>query len=479
MLDAKFWYNAYMKYVAFTLVVFFAHEVFAAESITSIREYTSRVRARIVHKIQDALGGDRRVEIRGVVTYSAEDRFFLQNGSAGLKILSDDSLSSKNSQPVVGDEISVVGSPSLEGGRVIFIAHKWKRLGQGSVPLAREAFAPNLIEGDINNELNWLRVTVEGRVMGKTETGFAINVDGVPVTVLTSKAPDFIEDSEHLNPKVAVTGVVELMLDQSSLLGSDGYVLGVKINVNETSDIVLKSDLSYLAARHNRVFTAIMIAALMILGGGLLTFLFVIFRQQRRLFRSRTIMAERKRMADDIHDTIEQHLVGAGMLLKVNRTKEAQDVLVRAKREIRDIVWGLKNDDMMRLTPAEMLRKLAHEENTKGLYRVDTRFEGLPEVLDAASMRDLSLVVREAIGNAVKHGGAKKIAISSDPLPNGGWKMRISNDGASFDPNQAPGIKEGHFGIEGMRQRARRLGATLSFEPRGKGMVLILEKNMV
>ena len=164
------------------------------------------------------------------------------------------------------------------------------------------------------------------------------------------------------------------------------------------------------------------------------------------------------------------------MLLKINRIAEAQDILVRAKREIRDIVWGLKNDDMMRLTPAEMLRNLAHEENTKGLYRVDTKLEGLPSSLDAAAMRDLSLIVRESIGNAVKHGGAKKIAISSDPLEGGGWLLRISNDGAPFDPESAPGAKEGHFGLEGMKQRARRIGASVRFERRGKGMVLILER---
>ena len=96
--------------------------------------------------------------------------------------------------------------------------------------------------------------------------------------------------------------------------------------------------------------------------------------------------------------------------------------------------------------------------------------------MDAAAMRDLSLIVRESIGNAVKHGGAKKIAISSDPLEGGGWRLRISNDGTPFDPATAPGAKEGHFGLEGMKQRARRIGADIRFERRGNGMVLILEK---
>ena len=92
-------------------------------------------------------------------------------------------------------------------------------------------------------------------------------------------------------------------------------------------------------------------------------------------------------------------------------------------------------------------------------------------------MRDLSLIVREAIGNAVKHGGAKRIAMSSDPVGRGGWLLRISNDGTPFDPATAPGAAEGHFGLEGMRQRALRLGAVVSIARRKSGMVVEIRRN--
>ena len=135
-------------------------------------------------------------------------------------------------------------------------------------------------------------------------------------------------------------------------------------------------------------------------------------------------------------------------------------MLVRAKAELRNIVWGLKNDDMMRLSPAEMLRQTAELETMKGIFRISTRIGGLPDRMSAQEMRDLSLIVREAIGNAVKHGGAKKIAITCDANGNG-WKLRIANDGTPFDPSTSPGAAEGHFGLEGMRERAKRLGASV------------------
>ena len=444
--------------------------VAVAERELTLGEFAAEVRGRVVGKVREALSaGGSEAEVSGVVTCVGGGFFFLQKGEDGLKVLA------KGAMPAAGDEVLVTGAPSLEGGRVVFAADGWKRSGSQPIPVARPVTADDLVDAG-EKGVNGLRVTFEGRAIGKTENGFAVNVGNVPVNVmLTGDLPDFIDDCDRTHPNVRVTGVAELMPDQASLLGRDGYVMGVKVDVSAASDVELLTDLAYLAAKRDRAFMRIVTGVLIALAIGLMAFAAVVFRQRRGMFKTRTIMAERKRMADDIHDTIEQHLVGAGMLLKVNRLKEAQDVLVRAKAELRDIVWGLKNDDMMRQTPAEMIRQLAHVENVKGLYRVDTSLKGLPEHLDAGAMRDLSLIVRETIGNAVKHGGAKHIAISSDALENGGWRMRISNDGTPFDPETAPGAKEGHFGIEGMKQRGRRIGATVTIERRGKGMVLGIE----
>ena len=457
-----------MKALICSLAVFGAMCCHAGREV-SLGEYSNETRARVVTKIREALGEGARASVAGVVTYSKDGVFFLQRDSDGLKVLASGRM------PSVGDEVRVDGSPSLEGGHVVFAAARWDLQGKDELPKAIEVKSGDLVNGEVKT-VNGLRVTVEGRAIGVTENGFAMNVDGVPVNVMVEPLPDFLEGCDGTHPIVSVVGIAEQMLDQSVLLGREGYVMGVKINVSAPADIVLKPDIAYLAARRDKTLVLSVAVFVGILAIGAIVFIVVIFRQRRGMFRTRTIMAERKRMAEDIHDTIEQHLVGAGMLLKLNKIKEAQDILVRAKREIRDVVWGLNNDDLMRLSPADMLRNLAHEENTKGLYRVDTRLEGLPASLDAAAMRDLSLIVRESIGNAVKHGGARKIAISSDPLEGGGWMLRVSNDGTPFDPESAPGAAEGHFGLEGMRQRARRIGVEIRHERRGAGMVLILEK---
>lgn len=440
----------------------------------AIGDYSAKVRSRVMAKIGEALQhGSGSAMLSGTVTYVGDECFFVQREDEGMKMIAERPLK----LPAVGETVTVSGSPTLEGGRVVFRAEKWNLTGRAELPEPRMVSMDDLVYvGGDKRSVNWLRVSLAGRAIGITDTGFAMNVDGLPINVMMAKVPDFLDDCDRTHPRLVVKGVVELLLDQSALTGRDRYVMGVKLDVVSAEDVKLVADLEYLLARKDRRVLWMTVAVMAMLLVGLVCFVVVIIRQQRRLLRGRTIMAERKRMADDIHDTIEQHLVGAGMLLKLNRLKEAQDVLVRAKREIRDIVWGLKNDDMMRLSPAEMLRKLAHEETAKGICRVDTMLQGLPNTMDAAAMRDLSLIVREAIGNAVKHGGARKIAISSDHTENGGWRLRIANDGEQFDPQTAPGAKEGHFGIEGMRQRAFRLKATIDIARRKDGMVLTLER---
>ena len=460
-----------MKRLA-TAVAAFAALSAAAAREQSLGDFSKEIRGKVSAKIAEALSlRGRTAEISGTVTFSSDERFFLQRGSDGLKVLAD----SLASVPATGDVVTVSGTPTLEGGHVVFSARSWKKSEAEPLPDPKEVGAADLVRPD--GDVNGLLVSLSGRAMGPTETGFAITVDGVPVNVLVAPLPDFIVDCEKTNPKVRLTGVAEQILDESSLLGAGGYVMGVKVNVSSPADVVLLPDLDYYTAKRHVLFRWLTVGLSAGLGAVLLVFAAVFLRQQRRLLRSRTIMAERKRMADDIHDTIEQHLVGAGMLVRLGRLKEAQDVLARAKREVRDVVWGLKNDDMMRLSPADMLRQIAHDETTKGICRVDTRLgSGLPASMDAARMRDLSLIVREAIGNAIKHGGARKVAMTSDPLPDGGWLLRIANDGAAFDPAAAPGAREGHFGLEGMKQRARRIGAGVSIASDSGWTVVSLRK---
>lgn len=445
-----------------------------AEGDLSISKFAQSTRNRIVKHITEALDGEGRdVSISGVITFIGEDYFFLQQNDFGMKVWNDGFIDELKT----GESVRVYGKPSLEGGRVVFVAKKYESNGIVPMPDAPLVEAEELTDARTSGQtINWRLITIEGRAIALTENGFAMNYNGIPITVIAKESSRFLSDCGDTHPQVKVTGVVELVLDQATLVGRRSYVMGIKLNVASEGDIKLVEDYAYLSAKHRKIILTLWVGVSAILGCGLISLTIVIFRQRHRLFISRTIMAERKRMADDLHDTIEQHLVGAGMLLRLNNLKVAQDVLVQARKEMRDIIWGLKNDDMMRLKPLEMVNKLACDENAKGLCIVDVKGHGLPAEMNASEMRDLSLIIREAIGNAIKHGDARRVEIRIKPNTNGGWKVQIANDGSKFEPENSPGASTGHFGIEGMHQRARRLKATLSFYAHGDWMVVELEK---
>ena len=407
----------------------------------------------------------RPVRVRGVVTCVRQGEFFtLQSGGTAVRV------EVSRSEPLaVGDLADAVGFPELETSAPRFQAILYRSLAHSCA----------LPEGvAVRSAPDAVRVGLVGRFEGYEVspggvTTLRLEADGDSVSASwPGGMPEELTGDFRWRPLVAVTGVLERVRGRTTLL-LDGPRFAVTLD-----------DEARARRRRQRLRVAGAWAALASLAA--LVALLEAARRRRRVMDS--IAQERKRMADDLHDTIEQHMAGAGMLLKLARrpanglkpttealVKEAQDVLLRAKQEMRDVVWGLKNDDMMRLSPAEMLRQVAHGETRGGVMRVRTRLKGLPARLDAAVMRDLSLIVREAIGNAMKHGGATKVAIVADPGKAGGFVLRIANNGRKFDPAAVPGPAQGHFGLEGMRERARRCAFSLGFETAGKWMVVRLE----
>jgi len=453
----------------------------AAVQSLGLGAFSAQAREQFAARIASSLESETEsVRVAGTVTGVGDSAFFIQLDDEALKV-----WLSGTACPRPGDTVEVEGHPALEGGRVLVSAKTYRKTGSRPLPVPCKAgYADLLNPGDAahgHKGVNWMRVEVTGRAFERTETGFAVDVEGIPVTVLAADVPPFIRDCGHTRPLVKVCGVAELVLDQSALFGRTPYVMGVKLQINAPDDVTLVPDALYLVNVRDRRMMLAVVAAFVLLGAGLIVLGVVLVRQQRRSFRTRTLMAERKRMADDIHDTIEQHLVGAGMLIQLNRNKEAREILVRAKRELRDVIWGLKNDDMMRKSPAEMLRELAETEMRSGLFQVSVKLEGLPAAMSASEMRDLSLIVREAIGNAVKHGRAQHITLTSEAVVGADpraarFVLRIANDGALYEAKKAKGVAEGHFGLEGMRERARRIGANLTIGVEGDQTVVTIAK---
>jgi signal transduction histidine kinase len=93
-------------------------------------------------------------------------------------------------------------------------------------------------------------------------------------------------------------------------------------------------------------------------------------------------------------------------------------------------------------------------------YEFSTR--GRPVRWHSPEQREMYRIVREAVANAVRHAGARHLRVRVT----GGWLgvlVEVKDDGCGIEAELlASGNLDGHWGLTGMRERARLLGATLS-----------------
>lgn len=182
-------------------------------------------------------------------------------------------------------------------------------------------------------------------------------------------------------------------------------------------------------------------------------------------------LAERTRIAQELHDTVLQSVLSTSMQLHV-LTGEVRDQQVRAKLEHvlsllhqvngegRQTLEGLRTqhgvDDDLAMALA------CDAEDLRGEHAIDIRLvvEGKRLALHPLIGDDVYRIGREALVNTFRHASAKHIEIHLEYTPD---RLRVSvrDDGVGIEPSVLGAGRPGHWGILGMRERAERIGANL------------------
>ena len=109
--------------------------------------------------------------------------------------------------------------------------------------------------------------------------------------------------------------------------------------------------------------------------------------------------------------------------------------------------------------------------------KVAVRFNVPRNLLSESTTRTILQIVRELVVNAIRHGKANEIRIAGE-LRDGIIRFSVRDDGAGFDPSMAPGPRQGHFGLHGIRERLRNFDGALTIESAiGQGSKFLVTLN--
>ncbi|MBY0504467.1 MAG: hypothetical protein K2X03_11185 [Bryobacteraceae bacterium] len=186
--------------------------------------------------------------------------------------------------------------------------------------------------------------------------------------------------------------------------------------------------------------------------------------------RSEERALERIRIAQELHDTVVQAISGSTMIVE-NATEKVPDSmpvvkgsLLRALDQLdlalsqsRTALAGLRDtvSDVNDLPRALAAIQAQHRSSAE----VSLSVTGESDALDPLVRYEVFRIASEAIANAMQHSDARSIQVDISYVD--GLRLTVRDDGRGVEEDLLVQGRKGHFGIRGMKERAKQIGASL------------------
>lgn len=413
-------------------------------------------------------------EVRGTVVYANIYGYAVVEDASGRAFF----FNGKGDTCHIGDDVVITGLAGVPNphGHIPWMWNVSVRVvGQGKVPEPRDIRLANI--GPELPDLSTIRV--EGEVLDvfpdeiDAVTEFLVLRDGGKSTLVSFSTPDTAlrRSLERLAlARIRLTGTYFRHMSGNRLFS------GPSITLSSTNDItvlapapadpfdapplnsIIRETPDEIAALGRRSVVGTVIA---------------VWRGNRVLVKTEEYadatlrIDERTRLAVELHDSLSQTLTGVSYQINAaaraleadpaqvsTRLDIARQTLQSCRNELRNCLWDLRNEALEEKDAAEAIRKTLAPHS--GDAKVSVIFDANRAKISDTTFHAVLRMIRELVINAVRHGEARHVDVRGD-LDSQQLVFSVTDDGKGFNPENRPGQRDGHFGLQGIQERLNRL----------------------
>ena len=406
-------------------------------------------------------------------------------------------LASDNPPPC-GARITAVGFPTTDLYRINLAHAIWRHEPGDAAPYADAAHLIDMrrilydasgrrkIDSRRHGRAIRLAGTVRALRFADGESDLNVECDGHLVDVDVSACPSALDGLEP-GCKVEVSGVCAVETEKWSPETVFPCITGITLVMRGPKDIRVTARPPWWTPGRLLAAIGVLLAAIV----GILAWNMMLRRVSERRGRelaaeqvahveSKLKVYERTRLAVELHDALSQNLAGisfeidAAERLSLTDGNGAQRHLAVASRsldscraELKNCIWDLRSNALEDADMDTAIRRTLAPHVDDGVLSV--RFNVPRESFTDATAHAVLCIIRELVLNAIRHGGATRVLVAGS-IEGGRLLFSVRDNGSGFDPESAPGPREGHNGLLGIRERVESFNGEFNMESTlGKG----------
>ena len=393
--------------------------------------------------------------------------------------------------PTLGQYVEAVGFPDTDLYHINLSRALWREVGPEKMPdpplrvvNARTIMTNAEGRPEIDPRMHGQHISLTGSVfkMPNTHDNDIIQMqsDGYTIPIDTSFCPE-VRRELSVGCTISASGICVMNIDNFRPNAAFPRIQGFTLIVNTPNAIRLIARPPWWTPERLLTVIGILFGALIVI------FAWNRMLQTRAERRGRELAAEqisraeadfkvfeRTRLAVELHDSLAQNLTGIALELKTAAALTREDAeqalthlhiadksLLSCRQELRNCMHDLRSDalEMDNMNDAIRLTLEPHANDTDIQIRFNVPRERFSDNTAHAILR----IIRELVLNAIHHGHATTIRIAGI-IENGRLLVSVKDDGCGFDPNNHPGVRQGHFGLQGIRERIMAFDGELMIE---------------